>query len=237
MLNKHCFEALDITLNDIMKTQATLGHDKLFCEKVVVLGGDIRQILPVIFKGSRSDIVSFAVNSSYLWNHCDETVKPIDEDDSIIEIPSDLLVRESDNPLLELVYFAYHNVVDNLENHAYFEQRALLAPTLERVEEVNNFMMSMIPVEVTKYLSYDTPCRSDKDSEIDVEWFTSKFLNDVKCSGIPNHIIVLKVGVPIMLIRNIDQSAGLCNGTRLIVTALTPYIALSGTKTDSIYLK
>ncbi|XP_057432101.1 uncharacterized protein LOC130724849 [Lotus japonicus] len=40
---------------------------------------------------------------------------------------------------------------------------------------------------------------------------------------------------PIMLIRNIDQSAGMCNGTRLIVTALTPYIivatALSGSKT------
>ncbi|XP_057426517.1 uncharacterized protein LOC130719943 [Lotus japonicus] len=97
------------------------------------------------------------------------TVIPIDEDDFIIEIPSDLLVRESDNPLLELVNFAYPNVVDNLENHAYFEQRALLAPTLESVKEVNNFMMSMIPVEETKYLSYDTPCRSDEDSEIDAE--------------------------------------------------------------------
>lgn len=110
-----------------------------------------------------------------------------------------------------------------------------LAPTLESVEEVNNFMMSMIPGEETEYLSYDTPCRSDEDSEIDAEWFTSEFLNDVKCSGIPNHRIVLKVGVPIMLIRNIDQSAGLCNGTRLIVSALTPYIivatALSGSKT------
>ncbi|XP_057452093.1 uncharacterized protein LOC130743892 [Lotus japonicus] len=122
------------------------------------------------------------------------------------EIPSDLLVRESDNPLLELVNFAYPNVVNNLKNHAYFEQRALLAPTLESVEEVNNFMMSMIHGEETKYLNYDTPCR-----------------------------IVLKAGVPIMLIRNIDQSAGLCNGTRLIVTALTPYIivatALFGSKT------
>ncbi|XP_057434904.1 uncharacterized protein LOC130727703 [Lotus japonicus] len=93
----------------------------------------------------------------------------------------------------------------------------------------------MIPGEETEYLSYDTPCRSDEDSEIDAEWFTSEFLNDVKWSGIPNHRIVLKVGVPIMLIRNIDQSAGLCNGTRLIVSALTPYIivatALSGSKT------
>ncbi|XP_057448844.1 uncharacterized protein LOC130740306 [Lotus japonicus] len=118
----------------------------------------------------------------------DGTIKPIDDDDSIIEVPSDLLVRESDNPLLELVNFSYPNVVANLENHEYFEQRALLAPTLESVEEVNNSMLPMIPREETKYLSYDTLFR-----------------------------------VPIMLIRNLDQSAGLCNGTRLMVTALTPY--------------
>ncbi|XP_057440151.1 uncharacterized protein LOC130732039 [Lotus japonicus] len=66
-------------------------------------------------------------------------------------------------------------------------------------------------------------------------FLADEFLNDLKCSGIPNHRIVLKVGVPIMLIQNIDQSAGLCNGTRLIVSALTPYIivatALSGSKT------
>ncbi|KAI9124881.1 hypothetical protein K1719_004208 [Acacia pycnantha] len=37
---------------------------------------------------------------------------------------------------------------------------------------------------------------------------------------IPHHKLVLKVGVPVMLIRNIDQAAGLCNGTRLRVTQL-----------------
>ncbi|XP_057452941.1 uncharacterized protein LOC130744804 [Lotus japonicus] len=217
-----------------MNTQATFGHDKHFGGQVVVVGGDFRQILPVILKGSRSDIISSAVNSFYLWKY----FKPIGDDDSNIEIPSDLLVRESNNPLLELVNFTYPDVVANLKNHAYFEQRALLAPTLESIEEVNNFMLSMIPGEETKYLSYDTPCRSDEDSDIDAEWFTSEFLNDVKCYGIPNHRIVLKVGVPLMLIRNLDQSAGLCNGTRLMVTALTSYIivatALSGTKSGTM---
>ncbi|XP_057453011.1 uncharacterized protein LOC130744867, partial [Lotus japonicus] len=57
--------------------------------------------------------------------------------------------------------------------------------------------------------------------------FTSEFLNDYKCSGIPNHQIKLKLGVPIMLIRNIDQAAGLCNGTRMIVNALTKYIIVA----------
>ena len=34
------------------------------------------------------------------------------------------------------------------------------------------------------------------------------------------HRLILKVCVPIMLIRNIDQSIGLCNETRMVVTKL-----------------
>ena len=36
----------------------------------------------------------------------------------------------------------------------------------------------------------------------------------------PPHKLEVKVGAPIMLVRNVDQSAGLCNGTRLRVTKL-----------------
>jgi len=49
---------------------------------------------------------------------------------------------------------------------------------------------------------------------------TPKFLSSLKTSGIPNHKLKLKVGTPIMLIRNLDQADGLCNGTRLIITRL-----------------
>jgi len=36
--------------------------------------------------------------------------------------------------------------------------------------------------------------------------------------------INLKVGVPIMLLRNIDQLLGLCNGTRLIITQMGNFV-------------
>ena len=49
---------------------------------------------------------------------------------------------------------------------------------------------------------------------------SSEFLNSLTFSGIPDHELRLKVGLPIMLMRNINQSAGLCNGTRLIITQL-----------------
>jgi ATP-dependent DNA helicase PIF1 len=35
---------------------------------------------------------------------------------------------------------------------------------------------------------------------------------------------VLKLGTPIMLLRNLDQSEGLCNGTRLTVTKLGEHL-------------
>jgi len=68
MAHKFCFEALDRTLKDIMKDDLTCNS--VFGGKVVVFGGDFRQILPVIPRGSRSDIVHATINASYLWNHC-----------------------------------------------------------------------------------------------------------------------------------------------------------------------
>jgi len=68
MAHKFYFEALDRILKDIMKEHNK--SDFVFGAKVIVFGGDFRQILPVIPQGSISDIVHATINSSYLWEHC-----------------------------------------------------------------------------------------------------------------------------------------------------------------------
>ncbi|CAN6893122.1 unnamed protein product, partial [Brassica oleracea] len=45
-----------------------------------------------------------------------------------------------------------------------------------------------------------------------------EYLNSLEFPGLPAHKLRLKVGVPVMLLRNMNQKEGLCNGTRLIVT-------------------
>ena len=45
--------------------------NKPFSGKVVVIGSDFRQILPIIPKASHAEIVMENVNSSILWKHCE----------------------------------------------------------------------------------------------------------------------------------------------------------------------
>ena len=57
MAHKNCFEAIDRNLQDILQIEDPRDLEKPFGGKVVVLGGDFRQILPVVKKGRRENIV------------------------------------------------------------------------------------------------------------------------------------------------------------------------------------
>jgi len=66
MMSKFCFESFDRSLNDVLGK-----HDNMpFGGKVVVFGGDFRQILPVIQGAGRAERVLSSLNSSYLWEKC-----------------------------------------------------------------------------------------------------------------------------------------------------------------------
>ncbi|CAI0387111.1 unnamed protein product [Linum tenue] len=52
------------------------------------------------------------------------------------------------------------------------------------------------------------------------ETYPTEFLNTLTFNGVPDHEIKLKVHTPVMLLRNLNTSAGLCNGTRIMITEL-----------------
>jgi ATP-dependent DNA helicase PIF1 len=137
-----------------------------------------------------------------------------------VEIPADLLVKTSGDFLADIVGATYPDLLQNMQDFSFFQDRAIVAPTLELVERVNDFVMTLIPGEEKEYLSCDTICKCDEDVGIDQRWITTEFLNDIKCFGMPNHKLHLKVGVLVMLLRNIDVSSGLCNGTRLTIASM-----------------
>jgi hypothetical protein len=71
MNSRYVFETVDKTLRDILRTSPSLKQSKPFGGKTVLLGGDFRQILPVVPKGRRADIVHVSLNQSELWKHCE----------------------------------------------------------------------------------------------------------------------------------------------------------------------
>jgi ATP-dependent DNA helicase PIF1 len=69
MKNMIAFEALDRTLWDLLYTDSPQNKNKPFGGKVVVLGGDFRQILHVIEGETWSQIVNVAIINSPLWSY------------------------------------------------------------------------------------------------------------------------------------------------------------------------
>ncbi|GKE18153.1 ATP-dependent DNA helicase PIF1-like protein, partial [Tanacetum coccineum] len=189
MVNKHCFEALDRTLKDIMRSSNPFGGI------VVVFGGDFCHILPVIPRGTRSEIVNASLQCSYIWDdiqvlkltenirlrvgnnngESEETKAFADwilsigngevgedqEGEAEVEIPDGILIKDtSGDPIDAIINAIYPDVVANLSTPGYFEDRAILAPTNDVVNKINERMMKLIPTEERVYLSSDSisPC-------------------------------------------------------------------------------
>lgn len=101
----------------------------------------------------------------------------------------------------------------------YIIQRAILTPLNQHVDAVNAQMMEWMSTfdagaEQREYLSADGIVGEDGRGGL----YPTEFLNSLNFSGVPPHKLLLRVGCPIILLRNL--TGGLANGTRLIVTRL-----------------
>ncbi|XP_076946793.1 uncharacterized protein LOC143618469, partial [Bidens hawaiensis] len=103
-------------------------------------------------------------------------------------------------------------VPSNYENQHYFQDRVILAPTNEIIDEINDSLLKFFPGDEVEYLSSDTICSTEYINDtVDAALYSPELLNSLRISGLPNHKLVLKVGVPVMLLRNLNQKEGLCN--------------------------
>jgi hypothetical protein len=69
MMHRRTFEAIDRTLRDLMQLDDAQATDKILGGKIMVLGGDFRQILPIVPKGGQEDIISASLPRLHLWQH------------------------------------------------------------------------------------------------------------------------------------------------------------------------
>jgi hypothetical protein len=257
MMHKHALEAVDKTLRDIMATVNPAYRDIPFGGKVVVLGGDFRQVLPVVVRGSRGEVVNACLKRSASWgivqplalivnmrvqlnlqnglpatelqafadylkrlgDGTDRTYPEHGED--MVAIPDDMCCQTEDvNDLITAIYGDLATISDPSTRQAYIVERAILTPKNVDVDVINDTMMATFNQDSPQehvYLSADCVAEADQRGTWPVE-----FLNSLMPSGVPPHTLRLKVGCPIMLLRN--MTGGLANGTRLICKRFMPHL-------------
>ena len=122
----------------------------------------------------------------------------------------------SDNSLDGLCDFVFSGLESNHDDPAWLANRTLIAPTNNAVDQINDLMISRFPGAEVIYKSCDIV-----DNE---HLYPIEFVNRLTPPGFPPHILKIKKGSCIMLLRNFDASAGHCNGTHYIVVQTGKHI-------------
>ncbi|KAK3189482.1 hypothetical protein Dsin_029043 [Dipteronia sinensis] len=147
-----------------------------------------------------------------------------EEDSCWLKISDDLLIPDSADPVASIVSSTYPDLINKYKDPDYLRNRGSLTPTNQTADQINSYVLNVIPGETTTYLSSNSICKASRKVFDQDMMFPVEFLNSLKFPGLPNHELHLKIGIPIILLRNINPSAGLCNGTLLIVTQLVPFV-------------
>jgi len=167
--------------------------------------------------------------AKWVLNVGDGNLPTIAEEEGVnpnwIKIPSHMRLPVEDCSLKGLIRTIYPNHRCHSRDAMYLMQHSILAPKNIDVHEVNNAILESLFEESHTYLStfFLTPTEEGASVVARVSMdslYLVEFLNTLQFSSIANHELELKVGVSILLLHNLNQSIGLCNGTRLIVKRL-----------------
>ncbi|XP_060178375.1 uncharacterized protein LOC132608360 [Lycium barbarum] len=229
MAKKRTIKAFDELLKDLTSTNILFGG------KVVVFRGDFRQTLPVIRSGKKEDFIDEGLLYSHNWNHleklCLSENMPAKKDLAFseylmrigngqektnngnrIEIPQNFIIPftneiESLNFLFNVTYPDLHTFFSNPSS---ITSRVILTTKNDFVDEINDMLIHRFPNDAKVYTTIDETMEPNDQCQFE------DFLHTLQPANLPPYRLTLKKNCPFILLRNLNPSKGLCNGTRLI---------------------
>jgi hypothetical protein len=240
MQHRHAAEAVDRTCRDILGVR-----DRNFGGITVVFGGDFQQILPVVHRGTREDVVSASLLRSVLWT--DIKVLKLTQN---MRVASDPNAQAFSSWLLDIghgrgrtandtIHLPQGMVAPDPETFIsevypgigsiphppgdYFLDRMILAPRNSDVGDLNRRIFELMSGEEEVFLSVDSVVDEAgvDDGSSSRDTFPAEFLRTLHPPGLPPGELRLKPGCPIILLRNLCPAQGLCNGTRMVVVRMS----------------
>lgn len=209
------------------------GKNLPFGGKVVVFGGDFRQCLPILSTRDQAAICGACIQAASFWEELHfftlkRNMRSSDPNSKFSEwlldvgngvtnatdnIPMECMVK-NENMLISEVFGKFMT-----RHHSQsLSSRCILALTNRTVARLNEAIITSFRGRSRHYYSVDSV--DDSESSGSKLVYSTELLNSLEPNGFPPHDLHLKVGCCIMLIRNLNIKEGLCNGTRLIVSAM-----------------
>uniref|UniRef100_A0A0G4HEZ5 ATP-dependent DNA helicase n=1 Tax=Chromera velia CCMP2878 TaxID=1169474 RepID=A0A0G4HEZ5_9ALVE len=206
---------------------------------VWIFSGDWRQCLPVIPNSPRTFIVSSTLKRWQHWpsfkifrltqnmrvqrliaqgrdaskqQEWAELLLRVEDGvgGNTITLPASL--RSSASTHIEFIIEIFGDLTSGNIRPEIVATRAILAPKNDDTNEINRVATEMYPGAEREYKSVDV----SSDPEMG-HLLVPEFLNGLQPSGLPPHKLRLKRFMPLILIRNLNKTRGLANGTRLIL--------------------
>jgi hypothetical protein len=240
MQHKYCFEVVHRLLVDVR----SVTDDILFGGVPVILGGDFAQILPVVPRGSRADIVTACLQKSFVWPRLKQLrlrtnmrVREGEHGQEFVRWISSLPYDPAMNGMVSIPdYINQPASITDLTSYIYppdllsraatdpsvFRGRCLLTTLNTTVAELNRLIIRRLPGQLRTYRSIDS-LDTDETSDGSLHELPVEQLQSIDLPSIPLSQLDLKIGSPIILLRNLCPREGLCNGTRMVVTGLRTY--------------
>ena len=131
-------------------------------------------------------------------------------EEGFVQLPPPLVMDADIDAVIDWVF---GDLAERHGDRQWMASRAVLAPRNTRVDEVNAAVTDRFPGEADHLLSADSMVGDGDQLEIPTE-----YLNTLSAPGFPPHHLTLKPGMPVLLLRNLSPTDGLCNGTRLLVS-------------------
>lgn len=251
-LENHALRCIDKICREVKKLP-----DIPFGGIVMLLGGDFRQTLPIVVRGSRTEILERCIKTNRLWRFFTQlslttNMRSINQNEhnkwllnvgegnvasdpgifetDTIQIPEKMCVTD------DLTEVIFRNIADMSVEEV--SKRVIVAPTNVQILEMNRKIIDKIVGASKIYYSADSIVTEDANDTLN---YPIEFLNNETPSGLPPHVLLLKKGSIIMLLRNLNPKKGMCNGTRLIVEELgnnliTAKIISECNKGDTVFI-
>ncbi|XP_026433790.1 ATP-dependent DNA helicase PIF1-like [Papaver somniferum] len=235
MQHKFCMEAVDRTLKDVFENNLAFGGITVF------MGGDFRQTLPIVPNGGREEVLGACVQKSSLWDNM--TVLTLDQNKRLdqcqpenIDFAKFLLevgTKQEEKVVLpssvnrcgnikELISKLYPCLGTSQQvSPEQLTERIILSVRNDDLYKINMEALNILKGKTFTYLAAD---KLNPDESGRIPDYSNENLQNLYRPGMPPFKLDLKVGCPVILMRNLAPSEGLCNGTRLLVAKCRKHV-------------